>query len=113
MRRQTIVSSGSELVSRLVGGALSLAHGVRRGAIRITAIVAMLVIYVTTSIGSIGTTALGAIGVSTVALVGSTAPAQARRRWRRSYRRRWHRGYYRGPWRRRGRWRGPAIYFRL
>jgi hypothetical protein len=118
-----IVPSSGGLVPRIVDGTLTLGRRLRRGVIRSVAIVTMLGIYVVTSIGTIGTSALGVVGISSLALVGTTAPAQARRRWRRYrhrrrhrgyYRRRWHRGYYWGyPWRRRRRWRGPAIYFRF
>lgn len=120
MRRQMALPSSSGVVSKSLDRVRALGHGVRRGAIRAVAIVAMLVAYAVTSLGSIGTSALGIVGISGAALVGTAAPAEARRRWRRrrGYRRRWrHRGYYWGePWRRRRRrrWRrGPAIYFRF
>jgi len=106
--------SSNGLVSRLVDQVRVLGHGVRRGAIRAVAIVAMLVAYGVTSLGSIGTTALGVVGISGAALVGTTKPAEARRRWRRRRYRRYHRGHYYPYYRRRRRrWRGPGIYFRF
>lgn len=123
MRRQIVPSNGG-LVPSIVGWALALGRGIRRGLIRSVAIVAMLAIYVATSIGSIGTSALAVAGISSAALVGTATPADARRRrrsrrrWR--HRRRWRPGFYWGsPWRwrrrrRRGRWRRrrrPGIYF--
>jgi hypothetical protein len=115
MRQQMALPSSNGLVSSTVDQVRALGHGLRRGAIRAVAIVAMLVAYAVTSLGSIGTTALGVVGISGAALVGTTAPAQARRRWRRRrYRRRHYRGYYwGGPYRYRRRRRGPAIYFRF
>jgi|SRR5215813_6235593 len=103
MRRQIVVPSTSGLVWRMVDWAVALGRGVRRAVIRSVAIVAMLVIYAVTSLGSIGTTALGVVGLSSAALVATSTPASAR--WRRRYYRRRH--YWRGPWRwrRRRRWR--------
>jgi hypothetical protein len=84
-----------------------------RGIAAAVAVVAMLVIYAASSIGTVG---LGALGFTTAGLtLASTAqPAQAHRRRRR--RRRWGRGWGRGiyfhigpRWRRRRRrrhWRG-------
>jgi hypothetical protein len=116
MKRQMALPSSSGLVPEIVDRLRVLGRSVRRGAIRAVAIVAMLVAYGVTSLGTIGTSALGVVGISGAALLGTATPAQARRRWRR-YRHRWHRGrgyYRRGPWRRRRRrWRGPTIYFRL
>jgi len=116
-RQMALPSSSGGLVPEVVDRLRALGRSVRRGAIRGVAIVAMLLAYAVTSIGTIGTSALGVVGISGAALLGTATPAQARRRWRRRSYRRWHcgRGYYRrGPWRRRRRrWRGPAIYFRL
>ncbi len=114
MRRQIAVPSSSGLVPRIVAGVSTLGRGARRGVIRAVAIVAMLVAYAVTSLGTIGTSALGIVGISGAALVGTATPAQAHRRWRRRRRwRRYHRGYYWGyPWRRRRR-RRRGIYFRF
>jgi hypothetical protein len=104
MRRQIVVPSAGGLVPRIVDGARALGRGVRRGIIRAAAIVAMLAIYVGTSLGSLGTSALGVVGVSGAALVGSATPADAWGGWRRRRHHRWrrHRGYYGWGWGHRG-----------
>jgi len=114
MRRQIALPSSSGLVPRIADGLRGLGRSLRRGAIRAVAIVAMLVAYGVTSLGTIGTSALGIVGISGAALVGTTTPAQAHRRRHSRYRRRHYRGdYWGGPYRYRRRRRGPAIYFRF
>jgi hypothetical protein len=78
-------------------GLVSLLQGLRRGVIATCAVVAMLVIYAATSIG---TYTLSLAGISTLALTTSATKADARRRRRR--RRSWRGG--------RG-WRGWGLYF--
>jgi hypothetical protein len=106
--------------SPALNAARALGFGLKRGAIRGTAIVTMLVIYVAGSLGSLAPTALGVAGVSGLALTATASPADAQRRRRRRRRRRWYRGlYFRGAgWgyrhrRRRRRRRGGGIYLRF
>jgi hypothetical protein len=117
MRRQMALPSSSGLVPMVAESLRALARSLRRGTIRAVAIVAMLVAYAATSLGTIGTSALGIVGVSGAALVGTATPAEARRRYRRrgrrGYRRRWRRGYYYPYYRRRRRRYRPGIYFRF
>jgi hypothetical protein len=97
-------------------GVLSLLYGFRRGVIATCAVVAMLVIY---GVSSVGTYGLGLAGLSTLALTTSATTADARRRRRGGWRRRrrgW--GLWIGPrrrrrrrWRRRRRRRGIYLYF--
>jgi hypothetical protein len=89
-------------------GVLSLLRGVRRGVIAVCAVVAMVVIYTFSSIGTYG---LSLAGISTLALTTSATTADARRRRRRRRSRGWRRrrhgwGIWFGPRRRRRRrWR--------
>jgi hypothetical protein len=94
-----IIVSGARATGQ---GALSVVRGLRRGVIATCAVVAMLVIYGISSVG----TYVGVAGLSTLALATSATPADARRRRRR--RRRWRRrrrgwGIWFGPRRRRRR----------
>lgn len=101
-------------------GLVSLGRGARRALIATCAVVAMVVIYTFSSIGTYG---LGLAGISTLALTTSATTADARRRRRRRRRRGWRRrrggwGIWFGPrrrrrrrWRRRRRRRGIYLNF--
>ena len=73
-----------------------------RAVVQLVAVVAMLVIYGISSIGSYGLTALGLSGATALTLASTSQPAEARRRWRRRRRGVWVGLPFR---RRRRRWR--------
>ena len=82
-------------IATAVSGLVSMAG---RKAIQGIAVVAMLLVYGISSIGSYGLTAMGLTGVTALSLAATAQPAQAR--WRRRRRR----GFYIGiPFRRRRR----------
>lgn len=80
-----------------------------RAVVQLVAVVAMLVIYGISSIGSYGLTALGLSGATALTLAATSQPAQAHRRWRRRRRGIWigfpFRRRRRRRWRRRRWWR--------
>lgn len=83
---------------------MSVARNIRKILVGTIAVIAMMIAYGVTTVGSMGATALGIAGVTSVAtLTAASPPAHAyryryrrRRRARRRYRRRRRRGWYWG-----------------
>lgn len=91
-----------DAVQRASAFGMSVARNIRKILVGTIAVIAMMIAYGVTTVGSMGATALGIAGVTSVAtLTAASTPAHAyryrrRRRARRRYRRRRRRGWYWG-----------------
>lgn len=91
-----------DAVQRASAFGMSVARNIRKILVGTIAVIAMMIAYGVTTVGSMGATVLGIAGVTSVAtLTAASTPAHAyryrrRRRARRRYRRRRRRGWYWG-----------------
>jgi len=93
-----------DAVQKVSAFGMSVARNIRKILVGTIAVIAMMIAYGVTTVGSMGATALGIAGVTSVAtLTAASTPAHAhryryrrRRRARRRYRRRRRRGWYWG-----------------